>query len=171
MPKKFKESYYKTVLGIVTDEDYRLINKFIFRVEENKHAQIDHIVFGEKYFYAIVSRYFNGNIKGKEEDKDFIFTNRKNKKFYTPNPYSKMNHLLSRLCLTSGLNPEMLIGIFLVNDDCKVEAQSTSKNIFICNRKNLKKLIKTFENSGVGKIKEEQLQNAVLSLDKLNRRK
>ena len=59
-PKKFANVNYRDVYKLVLNNDYRLINKFIFKVEEEKYAKIDHIIFGEKFFYLIFSRYYAG---------------------------------------------------------------------------------------------------------------
>ena len=51
-PKRFKDVHYKTVRKVVFDNDFRLINKFTFPIEEHKNAVVDHIIFGKDIFYS-----------------------------------------------------------------------------------------------------------------------
>lgn len=170
-PKHFGNVYYRTVNKIVTNEDYRLINNFIFKIEENKYAKIDHIIFGEKYMYLIFSRYYEGSLKGHFDDKSFIFINKKGKKFYTENQYIHVRSIIARLCILSGLDKSLLIGIVLTNDECKNYVKSESDHLYFVTKKELPKAIKTIESRDIGKLNEEQLQAAILSISKMNRRK
>ena len=170
-PKHFGNVYYKTVNKIVTNEDYRLINKFIFRIEENKYARIDHIIFGEKYMYLIFSRYYEGSIKGHFDDKSLIFIDKKGKKYYTENLYMYVRSIIARLCILSGLEKSMLIGIVLTNNECKNYVKSESDHLYFITKKELPKAIKSIEARDIGKLNEEQLQAAILAVSKMNRRK
>ena len=64
-----------------------------------------------------------------------------------------------------------MIGIVLVNDDCKVAVQSESKQFYIIQRKRLAALIKAIESRPINNINENQLAKAVQSIAKLNKRK
>ena len=170
-PKKFANVNYRDVYKIVQNNDYRLINKFIFKVEEEKYAKIDHIVFGDKYFYLIFSRYYKGDIKGKSNDKSLVFIPRKGKKQYTVNQFDYMKFVINKLCIQTALDRSLLIGICLVNDDCKVNVQSDSDHLYMIPRKELKNAIKSIEARDIGALNDDQLQNAVLVLNKMNRKK
>ncbi|MBP5574758.1 MAG: hypothetical protein J6X50_03330 [Bacilli bacterium] len=64
-----------------------------------------------------------------------------------------------------------MIGIVLINDDCKVAVQSDSKQFYIIQRKRFHALIKAIESRPIEAINENQLAKAVQSIAKLNRRK
>ena len=64
-----------------------------------------------------------------------------------------------------------MIGIILINDDCKVAVQSESKQFYIIQRKRLPALIKAIESRPVENINETQLEKAVQSIAKQNKRK
>ena len=64
-----------------------------------------------------------------------------------------------------------MIGIVLVNDDCKVAVQSDSKQFYIIQRKRFAALIKAIESRPVENINEAQLAKAVQSIAKQNKRK
>ena len=64
-----------------------------------------------------------------------------------------------------------MIGIVLVNDDCKVAVESDSKQFYIIQRKRLASLIKAIESRPVAEINQAQLQKAVQSIAKQNKRK
>lgn len=170
-PKKFKNVHYKIVKRIVHEYDYRLINNFVFPVEESKNALIDHIIFGDKYFYVILSHYYNGDISGNINDKSLIFTNKKGKKYYTDNPYKYLNYILTRFSTSCGIDKRVLIGVVLTDDACNINVESEYESYFVCKKKNLSKLIKKIESRRIGKINDDQLQKAVLTLSKMNRRK
>ena len=170
--RKFRDHYYKKIYSIAFDRDYYLINNFLFRVEDNKVACIDHLLFGDKYIYLISDLYYDGNLSGSYDDKSLIYMNNKGKKAYTDNPFEKSERLMKRLCSVTSQNPSIMIGIVLVNDDCKLDIQSESDQFFICQRKKLSSLIKEIENrENVGVLNAELLARAVKSIDKLNRKK
>ena len=170
-PKKFEDAHYRDIVKIVNNEDYRLINKFIFKVEEKKYAKIDHIIFGEKFFYLIFSRYYKGNIKGNADDKSFVFVDKRGKKYYTDNQYDYMKFIINKLCIQTGLDKSLLIGIVLTNNDCKCYVESNSDHLYIVPRKELAKAIKAIESRDIGKLNDEQLQSAVIMLSKMSRKK
>ena len=170
-PKKFANVNYRDVYKIVQNYDYRLINKFIFKVEEEKYAKIDHIIFGDKFFYLIFSRYYAGDIKGKVDDSSLVFVDRKGKKYYTENQFAYMRFVINKLCIQTGLDRSQLIGIVLVNNDCKIHVESNSDHLYMIPRKELNNAIKSIESRDIGTLNDSQLQNAVLVLNKMNRKK
>ena len=170
-PKKFANVNYRDVYKLVLNNDYRLINKFIFKVEEEKYAKIDHIIFGEKFFYLIFSRYYAGDIKGKADDQSLVFVDKKGKKFYTENQFAYMKFVINKLCIQTGLDESLLIGIVLVNNDCKVLVESNLDHFYMIPRKELTRAIKGIESRDIGALNDNQLQNVVLILSKMNKRK
>lgn len=170
--RKFRDHYYKKIYSIAFDRDYYLINNFLFRVEDNKVACIDHLLFGDKYIYLISDLYYDGNLSGSYDDKSLVYMNNKGKKCYTDNPFEKSERLMKRLCSVTSQDASIMIGIVLVNDDCKLDIESDSSQFFICQRKKLASLIKEIEGrEDVGVLNADLLARAVKSIDKLNRKK
>ena len=169
--KKFQILFYKRVYKVALESDFYLINQFYFKVDSARLAKVDHILFGEKYIYVINSKYYEGDLVGKSTDKSLIFISHKGKKCYTDNPIIQSKQLASKLSSSTGLDASMLIGITLINDDCKVEVQSDSKQFYIIQRKRFPALIKAIESRPVAKINEAQLAKAVQSIAKENKRK
>ena len=169
--KFFQIHFYKQVYRVALDHDYYLINQFVFKVDSSKNATVDHILFGNKYIYAIISKYYQGDLIGKYADKSLVFISHKGKKCYTDNPYSEAKYLTSKLSASTGIDASLMIGIILINDDCKVAVQSESKQFYIIQRKRLPALIKAIESRPVENINEAQLAKAVQSIAKLNKRK
>ena len=169
--KKFQILFYKRVYKVALESDFYLINQFYFKVDSARLAKVDHILFGEKYIYVINSKYYEGDLVGKSTDKSLIFISHKGKKCYTDNPIIQSKQLASKLSSSTGLDASMLIGITLINDDCKVEVQSESKQFYIIQRKKFPALIKAIESRPVAKINEAQLAKAVQSIAKENKRK
>ena len=169
--KNFQIHFYKMVYRVALDNDFYLINQFVFKVDSSKNSIVDHILFGEKYIYVIISKYYQGDLLGKYLDKSLIFISHKGKKCYTDNPYNESKFLTSKLSSSTGIDASLMIGIVLINDDCKVAVQSESKQFYIIQRKRFPALIKAIESRPVETINETQLSKAVQSIAKLNKRK
>lgn len=169
--KNFKENYYKKVYSIAFNEDFYLINKFFFKVDEGKMACIDHILFGNKFIYIITDLFYEGNLSGSYDDKSLIYTNQKGKKAYTDNPFAKSESLVQKLSLLTGLDMSILVGIVLVNDECKLDIFSDSEQFFLVQRRKLGGLIKQMEKKNIGALNENELAKAVMAINKLNKKK
>jgi len=169
--RNFQIHFYKKVYRIALNHDFYLINQFVFKVDSNKQAIVDHILFGEKYIYVILSTYYEGDLIGKYSDKSLIFISHKGKKCYTDNPINNAKLLASKLSSSTGIDPSMMIGIVLINDDCRVAVESESKQFYIIQRKRLDALIKAIESRPVPEINEKELGKAVQAIAKLNKRK
>ena len=169
--KFFQIHFYKQVYRVALDYDYYLINQYVFKVDSSKNATVDHILFGNKYIYTIISKYYQGDLIGKYADKSLIFISHKGKKCYTDNPYNEAKYLTSKLSSSTGIDASLMIGIILINDDCKVAVQSESKQFYIIQRKRFPALIKAIESRPVESINEAQLEKAVQSIAKQNKRK
>ncbi|HHT67366.1 MAG TPA: NERD domain-containing protein [Erysipelotrichaceae bacterium] len=169
--KNFQIHFYKKVYKTAFDRDYYLINQFVFKVDSNKTAMVDHILFGDKFIYVIISQYYEGDLIGKATDASLVFVSHRGKKSYTDNPINQSKVLTNKLSSSTGLNASLLIGIVLINDDCKVQVQSESKQFYIIQRKRFASLIKAIESRKIGTINEPQLAKAVQSIAKANKRK
>lgn len=167
----FREYYYKKVYKIAFDEDYYLINDFLFRIDDNNVAVIDHILFADKYIYLINDYLYEGDLTGNQNDKSLILINMQGKKFYTDNPIILSDKIATRLSIITGIDKSLLIGLTLVNNECRVSLEQTDKRYYIVQRNKLDSLIKAIESRNVGKINAEEMANTVQALNKLNRRK
>lgn len=166
----FKDYCHKVIYKVAFDEDYYLINDFTFKVDF-KTITIDHLLFGNKYFYVIIDSYLPGDLIGKENDKSLILIDNHNQKFYTENQFQTCKTLIDYLGIKTGISKDLLIGVAIVNNDCKIGVESNSKQNFIIHRNKFKKLIKTIESRDVGKINQAQMDNFVKAIDELNRKK
>ena len=171
MKKNYKYFYYKRLYKIAMDRDYYLINDFLFKIDDSHIGRIDHILFADKYIYIMTDSYFDGDIIGKEDDKSVIVLGRDGKKYYDDNPLITNKKLINKLSLITGINPALIIGICIINDNCRYGIQTSSKSFYYIQSNKLKALIKAIESRQVGAINKEQLASAVKSIDKLNRRK
>ena len=169
--KHYDEYYYKTIHRIVTNEDYYLINRFLFKLDDTRTGTIDHIIFGEKYFYIISSRYYEGDITGKQFDKSLILINNKGKKAYINNPYLESKLLLERLSMNTDVDAQLMIGIVVTNRGVNINVANESKQYYAIQINKLPQLIKAIESRPIPTINEAQLARAVKVFDKLNRRR
>lgn len=168
--KNFRYYYYKKLYSIAMDKDYYLINNFLFRIDSSHVARIDHILFGDKYIYMCTDCMFDGNIDGKEDDSSFILIDKNGKKVYEDNPIIANRKLIDKLCLITGLDQSLMIGICIFNDDCHCSVETTSKSSYMIQAGRLKALIRAIESREIGEINKAQLAAAVKAIDKLNRR-
>ena len=169
--KKYVEHYYKEIYKIALNNDYYLINTFVFKIDDSSILRINHILFGEKYVYLINDYHFDGDIAGKAFDKSLICFSKKGKKYYIDNPIARSKYLLERLCIMTGLDPTIMIGISLVNDDCNSDIASTSKQYYLVSRNKLASLVKAIESRDIAKLNEKSLDKLVHSINKMNRKK
>lgn len=170
MKKDFRLFYYKRIYKLAMDKDYYLINNFLFKIDDSHVARIDHILFADKYIYIVTDSYFHGDIKGKENDTSIVLIKKNGKKNYEDNPLLTNQKLVNKLCLITGINPSMMIGVCLVNDDCRSAIETSSKSFYIVQSNRFKALVKAIESRDIGNINAEQLASAVKAIDKLNRR-
>lgn len=169
--KHFNEHCHKAIYKVAFDEDYYLINNFSFKVDSSKVAKIDHLLFGNKYIYVILDTYIEGNLTGNEEDKSLIVINKQKQKFYLDNQYTIVKTILTYLSNSTGIDKDLLIGIVLVNDDCKISIETTSKQFYVIQRNKIKKLVKAIESRDVPSINAKELEAAVQDINKSNRTK
>ncbi|MDD4103753.1 MAG: hypothetical protein PHU89_01930 [Bacilli bacterium] len=171
LKKKFRFHYYKKIYQVAFNQDYYLINDFLFRIDDSTVMGIDHILFGDRYIYIINDYYYEGDLLGNSEDKSLIFVNKKGKKLYTDNPFLASEKIVSRLSMLTGIDSSLMIGVIMVNNSCKCFVKSDSKQFYIVQRKYFKMLIKNVESRPVGRINPVQLDSAVKAIYRLNRRK
>lgn len=171
MKSNFNYVYYKKIYRLAMDKDYYLINNFLFRIDDSHVGKIDHILFGDKYIYIINDYFYNGDIVGKEKDSSIVLINKDGKKNYEDNPILANQKVLDKLCLVTGIDRSLMIGVCLINDGCRCSVETTSKNLYIIQVGSFKKLVKAIESRDIGDINKEQLASAVKAINKLNRRK
>ena len=171
MPSNYRYFYYKKIYQIAMDKDYYLINNFSFRIDTFHVAKIDHILFADKYFYVIQDCYFNGDIDGKENDQSLIRITKQGKKNYEDNPLMTTKLIVNKLCDKTGLSPDLIIGVVIINDNCHCAVETTSKNLYIVHASKFKKLVRAIESRNVGNINQKEMASMVKAIDKMNRRK
>ena len=142
-----------------------------FKVDSSKVAKIDHILFGNKYIYIINDAYYEGDLTGKETDKSLILIDDKGKKYYTDNQYAVSKALVKALSDSTSIGMDLLIGIVVVNNNCKISIETNNKQFYIIQKNKLKRLVRAIESRNVGNINAPQLENLVKAIDKLNRTK
>ena len=168
--RNYKGYYYRKIYSYTLNRDFYLINNFVFRLDSKHNTCIDHILFGDKFVYVIMDKYYEGDLMGNSYDPDLILIAKNGSKNYVDNPYVAFNKLLSRLSTATGISTDLMIGITVINNDCRMNIESSSKQFFMIQRKRFAKLVDTIEARDVGRINAEELQKAVLTVDNLNRR-
>ena len=166
----YKKYYYRLIYRIALYNDYYLVNNFVFRLNQNDQTTIDHILFGEKFIYVIMDNYFAGDLLGNAEDQSLVLINKNGSKNYVNNPYYSFNSLLSRFAAATGISTDLMVGVTIVNNNCRMSITSNSKQFFMVQRKQFRKLVKLVESRDIGDINADRLQAAVLLVDEMNRK-
>ena len=168
--RNYKGYYYRKIYNYTLNRDFYLINNFVFRLDSKHNTSIDHILFGDKFIYVIMDKYYEGDLMGNSYDPDLILIAKNGSRNYVDSPYIMFNKLLSRLSTATGISTDLMIGITVINNDCRMNIDSSSKQFFMIQRNRFPKLVDTIEAREVGKINAKSLQEAVLTVDNLNRR-
>lgn len=169
--KKYKEYFYRKIYKIALYKDFYLINDFLFNFDGTNICCVDHILFGDKFIYFILDRYYTGNIEGKENDKSLVFTPYKGRRSYTDNPLKTIESYINSISVLTSLDKSLMVGIVLVNNECHSDVSGHSNQLYIVQAKKLSTLVKAIESRDVGKLNVEQLEKAVKSIDKMNRKR
>ncbi len=161
-------SYYRTVYRVAQDNDFYLINNFANATAEYEEFHIDHILIGEKFFYCIRDRYYDGAVAAKENNQSWIFYH-KNRARYVPNPLITNKLRVQRLSLMSGIDEKLFISIVLINDDCYLSTfESSDESSFLSSLKDFPRLIQELEARDVDPLDPLALSVAARDFSELN---
>ncbi len=161
----------KFIYHIALYNDFYLINKMDLPIDSDHRAHIDHILFGEKYIYVIKDKYYNGSLAGKENDESWVyFPDDRRKSRYIDNPLKINRQRTEKLSLFTGLSEDLFISVVVVNNDCLLEKyESNSRRDYVVQIGKLNKLIEAIESRQVPKINDEQLEQAVQDIARINK--
>ena len=177
----FKMQYAKSNLNkifnriihrYVTEKDFYLIPAVKVKLPGNKDVIIDHLVFGDKYIYAIKDLYFQGGLLGKGSDKEWSYYEYRHhhpKYRYIPNPFLLNRQRIEKLAIVTGLDAQLFISIILVNNEAMINRIPVSEdNQFIINIRQISRLIGAIEDRETPPFKSQILAKAVLDINDMN---
>ncbi len=165
-------AYFRTINKVALYKDFYLINVLKLKIDSNQYISYDHVLFGNKYIYVIGDAFFDGSLKGDIHDQKLLLVERKNRKGREiDNPLYTNKYRLDKLALATGIEPEMLINIVIVNDECDVTKLNNDESTFIINRCDFYRLIDAIESREVRIFNPEELHEIVQDIDRLNQRK
>ena len=167
----FNNYVYHRIYRIVLNNDYYLINNYVFSIDEVHKVTIDHIIFAEKYIYLISSYYMDGDITGDKGDQSLILYPKNGKKIYIKNPLVQSKLLLDQLNFSTDLDKSLFICVALVNDSVNLTLNGDGKQFYIIQNKKLKPLIKAIESRDIDPMDDELLKKCVDAFSVNNRRK
>ncbi|MFZ9704119.1 MAG: hypothetical protein ACO3BB_02520 [Bacilli bacterium] len=156
----------------VTEKDHYLIPLVKVKLPGNRDVIIDHLVFGDKYIYAIKDLYFEGGLLGKGSDKEWSYYEYKYhqpKYRYIPNPFLLNRQRIEKLAIVTGLDPNLFISVILVNNEAMINRIPVSEdNQFIVNIRQFARLIDAIESRDVPPFKSQILDKAVIDINEMN---
>lgn len=170
--KHLNQIFNKIIYKVIHLQDYYLIPQVKIKLPGNDTVIIDHLVFGDKFIYAIKDLYFKGGLLGKPDDKDwqyYTFKGKKDSFTFIPNPYFLNQKRIEKLSIVTGLDQRLFISIILVNNDTLIDQIPFSNDRqYIVNIRRFKKLMKAIESREVPAFKKDVLAKAVLDVNRIN---
>ncbi|HKM02601.1 MAG TPA: NERD domain-containing protein [Bacilli bacterium] len=165
-------AYFRVINKVALYKDFYLINILKLKIDSNQYITYDHILFGNKYIYAISDTYYNGELRGDINQPKLTLIESKNRKGREiDNPLYTNRYRLEKLALATGIELEMLINVVVVNDECDLTKINNNDFTFIINRCDFYRLIDAIESREVRLLNPEQLNEIVQDIDRLNQRK
>ncbi len=170
----FKRRHFRYYMGkkvykIAHDNDYLLLQNLVLKISSDAYAKFDHVLFGNKYFYLINDKSYNGDVIGSNRDEIWQFYGNSNSSQGIKNPLRVNQRRMDHFSNITGIDKEMLINIVVYNDDSLCTCVGLrSDSVFICKASELKKLIYELENRNVPPFEEHELEKVVAQVSKLN---
>ena len=143
----FKDKTEKVVHQIAVDYDYYLLNEVAMKIGTHT-IHFDHLLFGDKYIYCIVSRYYPIGVDGNFNDASWFNYKLNGKCVMMKNPMILNRERVDYFATSITSSKEMFVAIVLVNDSCLIKKiDGASENDLIVNIKDLEKTVQRFENN------------------------
>lgn len=151
----------KKVKAIATKNHYNFLTNLNLTFYNNEELGIDHILFGEKYIYILMNFFFDGDIKGTADNNSWILEKNHDQGCeYIDNISNQISEKIGVFSAKIGANPELIIPIAIVNNDCLIKVNGiNNNNTFVVHYFSLKKLIKKLELRDIAKLDAEKIEN------------
>ncbi|MCF0117842.1 MAG: NERD domain-containing protein [Bacilli bacterium] len=160
----------RKIFQIARKYDYMVFHNFQFDVGE-RHAVIDHILFGDKFIYLIVDKYYNDGLSGNLNDnKWFYYSKRKMTYVLDKNPMRTNAVRTEKFSLITQIDREFLISVVAVNDDAILDDIQGDDNNHICHISDLESLIRKMESRDMDPLDEAQAQQVIQELYTINKK-
>ncbi len=168
----YKKRNFKKVVGYSlyrysTLQDYLLLNDYHIHIDENHISDIDHIVITNKFIVIINDFALSGVLSGGYSDNQIKLTTNKGEKMIN-NPLNYNRNLTKRLALFNDLDNSFLKGIVVVSDDSMIKIDDIPAQFHICRKKELKKLIRSFDEEDIKPFKEDTVVRFINNLNSNN---
>ena len=165
------EMFNKIIYKVIHLHDYYLIPNVKIKLPGNEPVTIDHLVFGDKFIYAIKDLYFKGGLLGNAKDKEwqyFPFKHKRHESQYIPNPFLINQKRIEKLSMVTGLDQRLFISIILVNNKAIIDhIPFSNDHEYIVTIRRFKKLLKAIEARDVPPFKTDVLAKAVLDVNQI----
>lgn len=166
--RDLNKKVYKIIYGIAMDRDFYLINNFPLIYENTLIANIDHILFSNKYIYVINDKTYTGIIDGNKDDNILLNYSYKGKKTEINNPIILNDIRCNKFSSIKNISRDFIINIVVINNLVEIgdSRRFNSKSSFLCKRKDLKKTIYEIEKRSVNEFDPNVLDREVKEIAK-----
>ena len=142
-----------------------LRNEYRLYIDEKHIGQIDHVLITNKFIVTINDFSISGVISGDAFAEQLKLTTKKGSKMIN-NPLNYNRNLTKRLAIFNNLDNSYLKGITVVSDDAIINIENLRSQFRVCRKRDLKKVIKEFEQEDVKPFKEDTVVQFINLLDK-----
>ena len=155
----FKINCAKKIYMVAKNHDCYLLNKVAIKVE-GKIIHFDHILFGDKFIYCIVTRYYSVALNGKLDDASWFHYFRNNDFEIIKNPLRLNKERVDYFSSLITSSKEIFVGMLIVNNSCLIDKiEGVSNNELLINIRDFEKTIKRYEqNESVTPIEPHSLK-------------
>ena len=165
--KHIKYLVYKELYSLANLNDYLLLNNYRINFDKTHYGIVDHILITNKYILLINDFNLSGVLKGEFTDAELNQTTNKGSKKII-NPLNLNVNLTKRVILMNDLDPSLVKGVVVVNNDAHVEISNMPNNYRFIKRNELSKFIKDVDKEKVKNLREEQVVKFINFLNEYN---
>lgn len=161
----------RRVYRITKNYDFCLLQNHEIPVDSGHSIKFDHIIFGDKYFYCIVDKTWNGSVLGSYRDDNWVlYENKKNYRQYVKNPLKVNQSRINKLSIMTNIDSEIFINIVVINDNCLFHCSSLrSDNTYIVHASELEKTIIDIETRNVQPFDGHEIEKVVSEINQLKK--
>ncbi len=167
----FHRMMQRRVYRITKNYDFCLLQNHTIPFDSGHSIKFDHIIFGDKYFYCIADKSWNGSVLGSYRDDNWIlYEKNKDHRQYVKNPLKINQSRINKLSIMTGIDREIFINIVVVNDDCLFHCVSLrSDYVYIVHASDLEKTIIDIEKRNVQPFDSSEIEKVVAEINQLKK--
>lgn len=129
----------------VNKNDYLYLYDLCLRIAEGKYLYVDHLILGDRFIYAISTKFYYGFLTGKDIDEKWVLSDGKTTQI-VDNPLLVNEFKLKYLSRIMEVDVDNLVNIVLLSKTCKVDSiEISNPNYNLCEEDTVLNIIQRHE--------------------------